>query len=54
MKIGILGSGVVAQTLGTKLIELGHDVVLGTRDPSKLDEKKPAEKSAEKASAKNS
>jgi predicted dinucleotide-binding enzyme len=40
MKIGILGSGVVAQTLGTKLIELGHDVVLGTRDPSKLDEKK--------------
>ena len=40
MKIGIIGSGVVAQTLGTKLIELGHDVVLGTRDPSKLDEKK--------------
>jgi predicted dinucleotide-binding enzyme len=40
MKIGILGSGVVAQTLGTKLVELGHDVVLGTRDPAKLDEKK--------------
>jgi predicted dinucleotide-binding enzyme len=40
MKIGIIGSGVVAQTLGTKLVELGHDVVLGTRDPSKLDEKK--------------
>ena len=40
MKIGIIGSGVVAQTLGTKLIELGHDVVLGTRDPAKLDEKK--------------
>ena len=40
MKIGIIGSGGVAQTLGTKLIELGHDVVLGTRDPSKLDEKK--------------
>jgi predicted dinucleotide-binding enzyme len=40
MKIGIIGSGVVAQTLGAKLIELGHDVVLGTRDPSKLDEKK--------------
>src|SRR5262245_65551181 len=40
MKIGIIGSGVVAQTLGTKLIELGHDVVLGTRDPGKLDEKK--------------
>jgi hypothetical protein len=40
MKIGIIGSGGVAQTLGTKLIELGHDVVLGTRDPSKLDDKK--------------
>lgn len=40
MKIGILGTGVVAQTLGTKLVELGHDVVLGTRDPQKLDEKK--------------
>jgi 8-hydroxy-5-deazaflavin:NADPH oxidoreductase len=40
MKIGIIGSGVVAQTLGAKLLELGHDVVLGTRDPAKLDEKK--------------
>jgi predicted dinucleotide-binding enzyme len=40
MKIGIIGSGVVAQTLGEKLIQLGHDVVLGTRDPAKLDEKK--------------
>src|SRR6185369_13740817 len=40
MKIGIIGSGVVAQTLGTRLVDLGHDVVLGTRDPSKLDEKK--------------
>jgi 8-hydroxy-5-deazaflavin:NADPH oxidoreductase len=40
MKIGIIGSGVVAQTLGAKLVELGHDVFLGTRDPKKLDEKK--------------
>jgi len=40
MKIGIIGSGVVAQTLGAKLVELGHDVVLGTRDPAKLDDKK--------------
>lgn len=40
MKIGIIGSGVVAQTLGTKLAELGHEVFLGTRDPKKLDEKK--------------
>jgi predicted dinucleotide-binding enzyme len=40
MKIGIIGSGIVAQTLGARLIELGHDVVLGTRDPAKLDDKR--------------
>ncbi len=40
MKIGIIGSGVVAQTLGSKLIGLGHDLILGTRDPNKLDDKK--------------
>ncbi len=40
MKIGLIGSGVVAQTLGKKLVELGHEVYLGTRDPKKLDEKK--------------
>jgi 8-hydroxy-5-deazaflavin:NADPH oxidoreductase len=40
MKIGIIGTGVVAQTLGSKLIGQGHDVALGTRDPSKLDDKK--------------
>jgi predicted dinucleotide-binding enzyme len=40
MKIGIIGSAVVGQTLGAKLVQLGHDVVLGTRDPKKLDEKK--------------
>jgi len=40
MKIGIIGSGAVAQTLGSKLIELGHDLILGTRDPNKLDDKK--------------
>lgn len=40
MNIGIIGSGVVGQTLGGKLIERGHDVVLGTRDPRKLEEKR--------------
>jgi predicted dinucleotide-binding enzyme len=40
MKIGIIGSGVVAQTLGAKLCELGHDVAIGTRDAQKLDDKK--------------
>ena len=32
MKIGILGTGVVGQTIGGKLVELGHDVLVGTRD----------------------
>jgi 8-hydroxy-5-deazaflavin:NADPH oxidoreductase len=40
MKVAIIGSGIVGQTLGKKLVELGHDVVLGTRDPNKLDEAK--------------
>lgn len=40
MRIGILGTGIVGQTLGLKLVELGHFVMLGTRDPSQLDEPK--------------
>ena len=31
MKIGMLGTGVVGQTLGTKLIAVGHQVMLGSR-----------------------
>ena len=31
MKIGIIGTGVVGQTLGTKLVELGHSVKMGSR-----------------------
>jgi predicted dinucleotide-binding enzyme len=38
MKIGILGSGSVGQTIGAKLAELGHEVMVGTRDTSKLAE----------------
>jgi predicted dinucleotide-binding enzyme len=33
MKIAILGTGIVGKTLGTKLIELGHDVCMGSRSP---------------------
>ena len=36
MKIGIIGSGVVAQTLAAGFIRHGHQVTLGTRDVSKL------------------
>src|SRR5690242_10454158 len=31
MRIGILGTGVVGQTLGRKLVQLGHQVTLGSR-----------------------
>lgn len=31
MKIGILGTGVVGTTLGGKLVQLGHDVMMGSR-----------------------
>ncbi|MGI8912610.1 MAG: NAD(P)-binding domain-containing protein, partial [Chloroflexota bacterium] len=40
MNIGILGSGVVGQTVGKKLVDLGHVVMIGTRDPQQLDEAK--------------
>ena len=40
MQIGILGTGIVGQTLGLRLAQLGHPVMLGTRDPSQLDEPK--------------
>lgn len=40
MKIGIVGSGVVGQTLGAKLVERGEDVVLGTRSPENLENKR--------------
>ncbi|WP_435625318.1 NADPH-dependent F420 reductase [Flagellimonas sp.] len=35
-KIGIIGSGIVAQTLGAGFIKHGYDVMLGTRNIDKL------------------
>lgn len=40
MNIGILGSGMVGQVIGEKLVECGHEVVLGTRSPESLEEKR--------------
>ena len=31
MKVGVLGTGAVGQALGSKLVSLGHDVVMGSR-----------------------
>ncbi len=36
MKIGIIGSGDVAKTLGAGFLKHGHEVALGTREPAKL------------------
>ncbi|MFK7694903.1 NADPH-dependent F420 reductase [Paenibacillus sp. HJGM_3] len=36
MRIGIIGSGNAAQTLGSALVRRGHEVKLGTRSPGKL------------------
>jgi 8-hydroxy-5-deazaflavin:NADPH oxidoreductase len=38
MKIGIFGSGEVARSLASGFMEKGHVVMLGTRDPSKLED----------------
>ncbi len=38
MKAGVLGSGMVGQAISARLVELGHDVMIGTRDPNKLSE----------------
>ena len=38
MKIGVLGSGQVAKVLAAGFLKHGHDVMVGSRDPGKLDE----------------
>jgi predicted dinucleotide-binding enzyme len=34
MKISIIGTGIVGKTIASKLVELGHDVMIGTRNVS--------------------
>lgn len=46
MKVGILGSGGVAQALAGGFLAHDHEVMLGTRSPSKLDDWKAANPSA--------
>jgi 8-hydroxy-5-deazaflavin:NADPH oxidoreductase len=38
MKVGVLGSGDVAKTLAAGLMKHGHDVMVGSRSPGKLDD----------------
>ena len=37
MKIAVFGTGVVGQTIAAKLAALGHDVVMGTRNPEETE-----------------
>jgi 8-hydroxy-5-deazaflavin:NADPH oxidoreductase len=39
MRIGIIGAGQVAQSLGTRLLELGNEVMISSRDLSKPKDK---------------
>ncbi len=38
MKVGVLGSGDVAKVLAGGFIKHGHSVMMGTRDPAKLED----------------
>jgi 8-hydroxy-5-deazaflavin:NADPH oxidoreductase len=51
MKVGVIGSGVVAQTLGAGFLKHGHEVALGTRDPAKLKDWAAKHKAAVKSFA---
>ena len=37
MKVGVLGTGIVGRTIGTKLVTLGHEVVMGSRTVDNAD-----------------
>jgi 8-hydroxy-5-deazaflavin:NADPH oxidoreductase len=50
MRIGILGTGTVGQTLGTKLVQEGHDVRLGARAATSEKAEKWAQSAGEHAS----
>ena len=51
MRIGIIGSGVVAQAVATGLAALGHEIKIGTRHPAKEDLQAFLKKAGPKASS---
>ncbi len=51
MRIGILGTGNVGQSLGTGFATLGHEVKMGSRDPNSDKVKEWVEKNGDRASA---
>src|SRR5262249_15127175 len=44
MRIGILGSGIVARTLASGFIKHGHQIMLGTRNPNQAETREWAAK----------
>src|SRR5689334_939653 len=50
MKIGVLGTSKVGNTLGTKLVELGHEVKMGSRTANNEDAIAWSQKNGSKAS----
>ncbi|MFT3921373.1 MAG: NAD(P)-binding domain-containing protein [Myxococcales bacterium] len=50
MKIGILGTGMVGETLGSKFVTLGHEVKLGSRTANNAKAAAWAEKNGKQAS----
>jgi predicted dinucleotide-binding enzyme len=50
MKIGILGTGVVGETFGNKLLTLGHEVKIGGRQPTNEKGEAWAKKAGDKGS----
>src|SRR5215472_10156849 len=49
MKIGILGTGMVGNALGTKLVQKGHEVTMGSRNASNETARKWASSLGERA-----
>jgi predicted dinucleotide-binding enzyme len=50
VRIGVLGTGVVGKTLASKLVELGHEVKMGSRSPDNLQAAEWVETAGEGAS----
>ena len=51
MRIGVLGTGTVGQTIATKLVELRHDVRMGSRDAANEKAQAWVARAGERASA---
>lgn len=51
MRIGVLGTGPVGQALATRLVEAGHEVTMGSRDPANPTARQWAATAGERAHA---